>query len=423
VSYDVDLEELYALAGRGSDGEDEEQSTVDTGAQPSKMVIEIDDAANDDLVTPLDDPVLPPELCICNVDCVPGGSTFPPWMPMDPLMGEEVHSFRGILVSAIRRVQLADEEEEFDPSAKVASIHATRRLNKACTGMFSTICFRELRRIQEALRPGDAYQLHAVCWRWQIKVLEQNYVEMCVTGQLLPFGADDRDGLPAQEIWPASGHLIPPSALRMPRVDLLPQSEFVPRVRVSTLVAEDLVSAWSGARTSLSQSVRSVDPDSLQMPVLLQAAAVAPTLTRSPSPAQSLPSRGDDDIYVTPLNSLPGHKVLAYCGLVCCTLIKEDDRAKEGTDEAAVFYQEFFTEALWLARSQVRFLGGNCLLGFRVNTYLLRDNIRGSKHKSIYALLSISGDAVMVDTEQVVSGDALNSCVVPDDVFFDQQAC
>jgi len=90
-------------------------------------------------------------------------------------------------------------------------------------------------------------------------------------------------------------------------------------------------------------------------------------------------------VLVSPLSSLPGCQVEKYIGLVALHVIKETTALKH----FEVFYHEFVTDALCMARSHVLAIGGNALLGYRINNLFLTEE----KHQA-YAVLNICGDAV-----------------------------
>jgi uncharacterized protein YbjQ (UPF0145 family) len=122
--------------------------------------------------------------------------------------------------------------------------------------------------------------------------------------------------------------------------------------------------------------------------------------------------RQREDIEVTPLSFVPGMRVRRYVGRVNVHLIKEAVSGKDKRKRLGTFAQIFIQEALSIgmgltmhvmavrgvlipsmllpARSHVHSMGGNALIGLKMESVSLSDDDNN------YCLISLSGDAVCV---------------------------
>ncbi|CAK9086542.1 C2 domain-containing protein 5 (C2 domain-containing phosphoprotein of 138 kDa) [Durusdinium trenchii] len=69
-------------------------------------------------------------------------------------------------------------------------------------------------------------------------------------------------------------------------------------------------------------------------------------------------------------------------------MIKETVNVTRQFESLQVFYHQFVAEALLTAKAHVLAVGGDALLGYRINNLFLREDKRRA-----YAVISISGDA------------------------------
>ena len=103
-------------------------------------------------------------------------------------------------------------------------------------------------------------------------------------------------------------------------------------------------------------------------------------------PAQKL-----DEIYMTPLSSLPGTVVVRHLGRLSLHFVKEDHVSHDAaTGGMASFVSAFTVEVLAIARSHVAALGGNAVLGYNMDQFIFHENLKNQA----YALISVSGDVV-----------------------------
>lgn len=105
-------------------------------------------------------------------------------------------------------------------------------------------------------------------------------------------------------------------------------------------------------------------------------------------------SYGREWIELTPLAYIPGAHVTRYLGRVTLHFIKESWTVRESGGLGA-FYHLFVNEAIAIVRAHVRSLGGNAMLTFRLvpieSSQLYRNQV--------YNMISITGDAVMIERE------------------------
>lgn len=109
-------------------------------------------------------------------------------------------------------------------------------------------------------------------------------------------------------------------------------------------------------------------------------------------------SYGREWIELTPLAYIPGAHVTRYLGRVTLHFIKESWTVRESGGLGA-FYHLFLNEAIAIVRAHVRSLGGNAMLTFRLvpieSSQLYRNQV--------YNMISITGDAVMIERESEAS--------------------
>lgn len=107
---------------------------------------------------------------------------------------------------------------------------------------------------------------------------------------------------------------------------------------------------------------------------------------------------GREWIELTPLAYIPGARVVQYLGRVTLHFIKESWTVRESGGLGA-FHHLFLSEAIAIVRAHVRSLGGNAMLTFRLvpieSSQLYRNQV--------YNMISITGDAVMIEHEADMS--------------------
>lgn len=112
------------------------------------------------------------------------------------------------------------------------------------------------------------------------------------------------------------------------------------------------------------------------------------------STSNAATSYGREWIELTPLAYIPGAHVTRYLGRVTLHFIKESWTVRESGGLGA-FYHLFVNEAIAIVRAHVRSLGGNAMLTFRLvpieSSQLYRNQV--------YNMISITGDAVMIERE------------------------
>ncbi|KAG5457055.1 MAG: hypothetical protein BJ554DRAFT_3037, partial [Olpidium bornovanus] len=124
----------------------------------------------------------------------------------------------------------------------------------------------------------------------------------------------------------------------------------------------------------------------------LQLTRTNDSFARPPPPGSSAPF-----VDMSPLSFVPGCRVTAHLGTLSLHFVKEAHVSRETpTGGLGGFVHEFLAEVLAVVRAQVGGLGGNALVGLRVDQSLFEESI-----KSVgYGLVSVSGDVVEVVPEE-----------------------
>jgi len=100
-------------------------------------------------------------------------------------------------------------------------------------------------------------------------------------------------------------------------------------------------------------------------------------------------NEGDGSVLLSPLAEVPGYSIKRYLGPVHLHFVKDSWTVRgEGTLEP--FFFVFISEAHACARAQVVALGGNALLCHKLIA-------QESPEKKMYNMLSVSGDAVIIE--------------------------
>eukprot|EP00913_Durusdinium_trenchii_P009734 g9146.t1 len=102
-------------------------------------------------------------------------------------------------------------------------------------------------------------------------------------------------------------------------------------------------------------------------------------------------AEADKPVLVSALSSIPNCEVEQYCGFVTVHMIKEL-RTQNGMktvnvtrqfESLQVFYHQFVAEALLTAKAHVLAVGGDALLGYRINNLFLREDPAGARVKEL----------------------------------------
>jgi len=104
-------------------------------------------------------------------------------------------------------------------------------------------------------------------------------------------------------------------------------------------------------------------------------------------------------VELTPASTVPGARITRQLGRVCLPLVRErvafkDKESEHAEDGLGLFTHELITEAQALLRAHVAALGGNALVGYRIDEF--RVNERTDSNDRGYCLISISGDAIVL---------------------------
>jgi len=101
-------------------------------------------------------------------------------------------------------------------------------------------------------------------------------------------------------------------------------------------------------------------------------------------------------VELTPLSYLPGMRLEKYLGRINIHFIKESFEVRDHGGLGA-FTHGFHTEVNAIIRSHVAAIGGNALIGYRVESLMIVED--NSKDKG-YSLISVSGDAFVARSSQ-----------------------
>eukprot|EP00927_Polykrikos_kofoidii_P061158 TRINITY_DN56029_c0_g1_i1.p1 TRINITY_DN56029_c0_g1~~TRINITY_DN56029_c0_g1_i1.p1 ORF type:complete len:1230 (-),score=132.65 TRINITY_DN56029_c0_g1_i1:165-3854(-) len=379
------------------------------------FVFEVDDEADEDLLAVIDDPLIPENMSLCTVECQPGGGViFRPRDGEDPLCS---------IVYAIRRVDLYEELgiDRASVSAGAAVTRTTARLTSrlavVLNEMYACVLFRQF------MRHGrdDAPICSLAALRWRIAVLEDDVIELVLTGQMLASprtrpvltqaSSDDQQ----HSCWKGEAdsyttflgedlasesqcveHRGPQTEGLATSIALL-QDTF--HFRSASVVTQDSIYEDASLRPLHSHRI-SAPPHPVPEE---RSTGQAARLCSLPSSRHEVPTRFMMDmldhrcfskdsaapsVLVSALSAVPHRIVDRYCGLVTVHMIKETVNVTRQFESLQVFYHQFVAEALQTAKAHVSAVGGNALLGYRINNLFFRQDKRRA-----YAVISISGDS------------------------------
>lgn len=345
-----------------------------------QFLFEVDDEADEDLLMVLDDLLVPDGATLCTVDCPPDGTgIFQGRAPAEvELVGPTHKDGSCSVVYGVRRVDLF-EDLGLDRSAVIGSAGVgsvqitamlTKHLAKVLTEMYACMLFREM------VRRGPAICCLAAL-SWRIAVLEDDVIELVLTGQLLATNAEPGKST-SQISQPSSLPLRPSVELQASQPAAVHAISEGPR---GTTTNELL---W---HTLHLKQFRSHEP--------LQSIESEPPRDEGchrRSDQEWVPdasvAEADKPVLVSALSSIPNCEVEQYCGFVTVHMIKETVNVTRQFESLQVFYHQFVAEALLTAKAHVLAVGGDALLGYRINNLFLREDKRRAD-----AVISISGDA------------------------------
>eukprot|EP00439_Symbiodinium_sp_Y106_P083698 s632_g24.t1 len=319
----------------------------------------------------LDDLLVPNSAILCTVDCPPDGTDVfhepaEGWSPARSATGAWKDTSSAVY--GVRRVDLF-EDLGLDRGTCVAhagSVQITARLThhlgKVLTEMYACMLFREM----------------------------DDVIELVLTGQRLAETSTPSEGKP----WRSHGHGAASSAagtgeapMGITTHDLLPHSlvcQFGSHSKCGkagtrrwhTLHLKQ-PSRWQGSLRAIRPRHLLVDDAAEQVADLAEGCHRHGAAHEWVADGEIL--EADKPVLVSALSSIPYCQVERYCGLVTVHMIKET---------VNVFYHQFVAEALLTAKAHVLAVGGDALLGYRINNLFLREDKRRA-----YAVISISGDA------------------------------
>ncbi|CAK9059175.1 unnamed protein product [Durusdinium trenchii] len=355
-----------------------------------QFLFEVDDEADEDLLMVLDDLLVPDGATLCTVDCPPDGTgIFQGRAPAEvELVGPTHKDGSCSVVYGVRRVDLF-EDLGLDRSAVIGSAGVgsvqitamlTKHLAKVLTEMYACMLFREM------VRRGPAICCLAAL-SWRIAVLEDDVIELVLTGQLLATNAEPGKST-SQISQPSSLPLRPSVELQASQPAAVHAISEGPR---GTTTNELL---W---HTLHLKQFRSHEP--------LQSIESEPPRDEGchrRSDQEWVPdasvAEADKPVLVSALSSIPNCEVEQYCGFVTVHMIKETVNVTRQFESLQVFYHQFVAEALLTAKAHVLAVGGDALLGYRINNLFLREDKRRA-----YAVISISGDAAKLGFDPLPS--------------------
>jgi len=103
-------------------------------------------------------------------------------------------------------------------------------------------------------------------------------------------------------------------------------------------------------------------------------------------------------VQLTPMSTIPGRHIEIYFGHISLHFIREHPAIK--SKQFDKFVHGFIVAVQAIAKANVRALGGNTLVGYRIDQFLVKEH-RDGKHG--YLLLSISGDVVSLSKQKTTS--------------------
>lgn len=414
---------------------------VDEEARPV-FIFEVDDEADEDLLAVIDDPMLPDDMALCTVECIPGGAqAFKSRGDRDPQCS---------VVYGVRRVDLF-EDLGLDPAQCTAGAAASRaasqltsRLAEVLNEMYACVLFRQFVHHGSATAAasssctGVAAPLRCclASLRWRIAVLEDDVIELVLTGQMLaaaetappsdlssyslampspampnfempplqiplpslPVKSKTLAKAPASHVRPSGSSADTGNALPITSVELVRKSLYLSQARLGDeLSMKPIVrrfqSAGAALRIDASPPQTQISPDARAAAAEVIAAAIASAegaSSKASAPVGGWMAKDDlpPSVLVSALSAVPHCIIDRYCGLVTVHMIKETVNVTRHFESLQVFYHQFVAEALLTAKAHVLAVGGNALLGYRINNLFLREDKRRA-----YAVISISGDA------------------------------
>ncbi|CAE7589333.1 c2cd5, partial [Symbiodinium necroappetens] len=386
--------EVFAVQTATEGGEREASKTRHQQDDRHHFLFEVDDEADEDLLMVLDDLLVPNSAILCTVDCPPDGTDVfhepaEGWSPARSATGAWKDTSSAVY--GVRRVDLF-EDLGLDRGTCVAhagSVQITARLThhlgKVLTEMYACMLFREM-----VSRGCTLCCLAALSWR--IAVLEDDVIELVLTGQRLAEMSTPSEGKP----WRSHGHGATSSAAAGGTGEEAADMSTRPCGQAPVgITTRDLLwhtlhlkqpSRWQGSLRAIRPRHLLVDDAAEQVADLAEGCHRHGAAHEWVADGESL--EADKPVLVSALSSIPYCQVERYCGLVTVHMIKETVNVTRQFESLQVFYHQFVAEALLTAKAHVLAVGGDALLGYRINNLFLREDKRRA-----YAVISISGDA------------------------------
>jgi hypothetical protein len=104
-------------------------------------------------------------------------------------------------------------------------------------------------------------------------------------------------------------------------------------------------------------------------------------------------------VEITPLPFIAGGRIEAHLGHICLNFVKEDTNVNESSGGISSFINAFLLEVQAVVRAHVISLGGNALVSFQLNQSIIQERLKNHG----YGLISITGDVILVAFEREYS--------------------
>eukprot|EP01113_Clastostelium_recurvatum_P019072 TRINITY_DN2249_c0_g1_i2.p1 TRINITY_DN2249_c0_g1~~TRINITY_DN2249_c0_g1_i2.p1 ORF type:complete len:1532 (+),score=404.05 TRINITY_DN2249_c0_g1_i2:123-4718(+) len=400
---DEEVASIVGSSAKVSDGYDSsssDSSVAELGLDKSAsvtpaFVVEVDDEMDEDTMAVLLDPPLPPGFSLCNTQILPGNNS------------KLVSNLQ--LVSAVRRVEL-----------DIASGHLTQKLSAQFHHLYSSLMFK-----LRLLTPCCVCALKV-----DISLPEDDQVQLLITAMAVmeedPHSISPPISLHSSATPIVSSHGVSQAALSYSLPNLITNSSESAvndkhlgrtssspnKATLSRSLDKDVSQTVSGtstprvAATPLNMSQMSLQGQNNEATDLQFDISPPPSpLTKSQmldvdrshtvaEAAALLTSLPGDHVMVelTPLSFLPNMKMERYVGRVNIHFIKETFTVKDGGG-LGNFTHVFLTEANAIIRAHVAGMGGNALVGYRIEEFII---VEATNKDQAYSLISLSGDAFCV---------------------------
>ncbi|KAI8824408.1 uncharacterized protein EV422DRAFT_519983 [Fimicolochytrium jonesii] len=382
-------------SGSDSDSDDEQEQTK----RHRSVIVQIDDEQDEDLVL-LQSPSFPSNFAICNTSVPPSSDTLFEPHGLDSVQG----------ITMIKHAMITG-----------ASHHPNRQL----AGLFRQI-YEEL-----IMQLGAYFEKCVVAGLdYNVTVVKECEIQIVLNGVALGSSLDyatltaETDTIELDEVLEEirSGNL---SSSRRPSIvhaveDPMPKKLTISSpliVREATRLffrREPTVTSMGTSGTSIDEDfVFSIDADdpsgigaSVTSTVPPSSAVASPgsgappiSTSHRPNHFPNFPSTYTGPVPLTPLWYIPSHPTLTHLGRISHHFVKEAaitfDSVQGGMGG---FSHTFLMEIHAVLRAHARALGGNALVGVRVDLSVVEESLKGGTG---YALICIGGDVVVVEDGDV----------------------